>query len=235
LQAPDHDAEPSEDAVVWYFVCTVMNPQLNMVVSIVPTQHEGLRTGASVNEESATRHDAILLFEKAKKRLLDINRWHSLCGEGSAEFSLTNEQGELVADRDPRVGDLIRIKLPAPPDPAGDGYDWVRIEEFENKKDLLRDEDIFGFRVRPVKSPFRREAEAAHFYTTSATSTFLVVRTTSTVTAMEKGRNEVPNSLVKALASRIRNVAIAIGAWLGFSKSQWTKLVKGIIKGPPQD
>jgi hypothetical protein len=183
----------------------------------------------------ATRHDAILLFETAKSRLLDVNNWHRLCGPPTGEFQLTDADGNELSHKEARVGNLIRIKLPAPSNAEGEGYDWVRIEEFENRKDLLKDQDVFGFRVRPVKSPFHRDPAAAHFYTSGATSTFLIVRVSSKVTAMEKGRNEVPNGKVRAAISKFRNLLIAVGAWFGLSKSQWTKLVKGIIKGPPQD
>ncbi len=205
-----------------------------MDITLIPTQYKGAKTGASTFEETATRHDAILLFEKAKDRLLDVNRWQKLCGDEGAEFALTDEDGTEV-NKHAAVGDLIRIKLPAPPNPEGDGYDWVRVEEFENKKDMLKDMEVFGFRVRPVQSPFERDPEAAHFYTSSATSTFLVMRISSIVTALERGRNEVPNDKPFALISKLRNWLVAVAAWLGLSKSQWTKLVKGFIKGPPQD
>ena len=76
--------------------------------------------------------------------------------------------------------------------------------------------------------------DPAHFHKTTATSTFLIMRVSTKVTALERGRNEVPNSRVAAIFDRIRNVAISIGAVLGLSKFQWGKLMKGILKGPPQ-
>jgi hypothetical protein len=204
-----------------------------MDVTIIPPQQRGLRTGASTSEEAPTRHDAILLFEEAKRRLLDINNWHSLCGPGSATFQLTDDGGRELRDVKPETGHLIRISLPAPPNAEGDGYDWVRIEEIENKKDMLKDQNIFGFRVRPVNNPLSTRGKTAHFYTSGATSTFLIIRVSSVVKAMEKGRNEVVNAGMPAVVDGVRNFFVALGAWLGFSKSQWGKLVKGIIKGPP--
>jgi len=205
-----------------------------MAAALIPAHYKGVKTGASTYAESPTRHDAILLFEEAKKRLLNINKWHELCGEGSAVFQLTDSNGNEI-NRRPETGDLIRIKLPAPSNDSGDGYDWVRIEEFENTKDLLKDQDIFGFRVRPVQNPLDNSADTAHFYKSTATSTFVIVRTSSTVTALERGRNEVANNGTLSLFGKIRNLIISAGAWLGISKLQWGKLVKGIIKGPPQD
>jgi hypothetical protein len=194
-----------------------------------------MRTGASTHEESPTRHDAILLFEEAKKRLMDVNHWDRLCGPGSAVFQLTDEKGTELHGVQPEVGHLIRIQLPAPPNAESGGYDWVRIEAFENNKDLMKDQDVFSFTVRPVKSPAGDGTATGHFYTSDATSTFLILRTSSVVKAMEKGRNEVANISGGSIAGKIRNLLVAVGAWLGFSKSQWGRLVKGIIKGPPQE
>ena len=206
-----------------------------MDITLIPAQVKGMRTGATAHHETVTRHDAILLFEKAKARLMDVNRWQQLAGPASAEFRLCDAQGNELSATRATVGDLIRIKLPAPPNTEGDGYDWVRVEEFESYKDLLKDQEIFGFRVRPVQSPFSADRAAAHFYTSAATSTFLVVRESTTVSAMEKGRNEVPNNWPAALLSRVRNLAVSVGAWLGLSHTQWGRLVKGFIKGPPQE
>jgi hypothetical protein len=204
-----------------------------MAVTLIPAQYKGLSTGASTHSESPTRHQAILLFELAKQRLLDVNNWDKLCGEVTAAFQLTDKEGNVIRNRQPQIGDFIRIKLPAPPNAEGDGYDWVRIEEFENSKDLLKDEEIFGFRVRPVYNPQDPGPDPAHFYKSTATSTFLIVRTSSMVTALERGRNEVPNSAPYAIWNKLRNFAVAIGAWFGLAQSQWGKLVKGFIKGPP--
>ncbi len=207
-----------------------------MTITILPAQTKGTTTGASTHTESPTRHAAILLFEEAKKRLLDVNKWDKLCGPASAVFTLVDRSGHEVKGRTPEVGDFIRISLPATANSEGDGYDWVRIEAFENSKDLLKDEEIFGFRVRPSKKPEDKTGgETAHFYTSEATSTFIVVRVSSIVTAMEKGRNEVVNKGPFGFLSKIRNMIVGMGARLGFSQSQWGKLVKGVIKGPPQE
>lgn len=205
-----------------------------MDATLVPSQYKGAKTGASEYAETTTRHDAILLFEVAKKRLLEINNWHKLCGPASAHFQLTDEKGQEVSSL-PQTGNYIRIKLPAPPNTEGKGYDWVRIEEFENRKDLLKDQDIFGFRVRPAHNPIDPGTKPDHFYKSTATSTFLITRVSTKVTALEKGRNEVPNNNTAGFLNGLRNIVISIGAWIGFSKSQWGRLMKGIIKGPPEN
>jgi hypothetical protein len=203
-----------------------------MEATLTPGHFKGVKTGASVFAEAPTRHDAILLFEAAKKRLLEVNSWHRLCGNGSAEFALTDPQGNVI-HAVPQTGHYIRIRLPGPPNEEGGGYDWVRIEEFEQNKDLLKDQDIFGFRVRPASDPATLNGDPSHFYKSAATSTFLITRQSTRVTGVERGRNEVPNGHAAKLVNSIRNIAVAIGAWMGLSKSQWSRLMKGVIKGPP--
>ncbi|MFL5754432.1 MAG: hypothetical protein ACJ76F_13555 [Bacteroidia bacterium] len=128
----------------------------------------------------------------------------------------------------------MRISLPGPGNPEGDGYDWVRIEEFENKLNQLKDEEIFGFRVRPTANPRGLEKESAHFYTKTASSTFLIVRVADKVTVMEKGRNEKTNTESGSLITRLRNAAVAVGARLGLARPQWKMLIKGVLFGPPE-
>lgn len=202
---------------------------------IIPDQHRGARTGATARLEAPTRHDAIILFKNAKSRLLDVNNWHHLCGKASAEFHLTDSAGNLIYKKQAEEGNLIRISLPAPPNPEGGGYDWVKIEKFENNRNMLKDEEIFGFRVRPTEAPDQKQRSSAHFFAKDATSTFLVVRNTNMVTALERGRNEMPNAGAFSVISKVRNVVIALAAMLGMSNPQWKSLVNGIIRGPQED
>jgi hypothetical protein len=43
------------------------------------------------------------------------------------------------------------------------------------------------------------------------------------------GRNEKPNTNSDAVADKIRNTLVGLGAIAGFSKIQWKNLVKGLI------
>jgi hypothetical protein len=201
------------------------------IAALIPEQTTGSHTGVTSKFIAATRHDALGLFEQCKRRLLDINHWKQLCGDNGADFRLTDSEGNLLQNSSPRIGDLIRIELPAPSNNDGDGYDWVRIEAFESYKDLIKDEEVFGFRVRPVKNPNDNTGNSAHFYTNDATSTFLVRRVNYTVYALERGRNETPNSSGSFL-NKIRNFMIAFAAMIGLSKPQWKNLVNGILRPP---
>lgn len=198
---------------------------------IIPAQERGGHTGASAKAELPSRHEAILLFNEAKRRLLNVNRWDELCGKGSAIFRLTNEQGNPLEVDAVEKNMYIRIELPGVAKAPGDGFDWVKVEELEHIKNVLRDEEVFGFRVRPAKSPVTGSNETAHFFTKGATSTFLIERKTNTVKALEKGRNETPNTWPSSWLSKLRNFLIGTGAMLGFAVPQWKSLVNGLLKG----
>jgi hypothetical protein len=202
-------------------------------VKLVPPQRKGSGTGAQRNIHANTRHDAILLFSAAKKRLLGINSWEQLCGEGSASFHLTDEQGNEIQSV-PQVGNLIRIGLRGSENESGNSSEWVRIEAFEDEKDLLKDLEIFGFRVRPVPSPTGNNTEEAHHYTDQATNTFLVVRSANIVTAAEKGRNEKINLKPSSFWNKVRNILIGTASKIGLANPQWDRLVKGLLHGPPK-
>jgi hypothetical protein len=196
---------------------------------IIPSQKLGISTGATSRKAMNTREAAIQLFRLAKQRLISINSWDKICGIASATFDLMDEKGEKIESIEPKTGNLIRIKLPAPSNPAGDGYDWVRIEKIINVKDSKNDQELYGFHVRPAQNPKDPKPETAHFYSSTATSSFLVFRNKQQVIAMERGRNEKPNLQTSGLWNRIRNLMIALGGMLGLSKPQWKSLTDGIL------
>jgi hypothetical protein len=196
---------------------------------IVPAQQTGRHTGAEAHRDLDTREEAIQLFLEAKDRLLNINKWNTYAGMASANFQLTDPQGNEV-DREPELGDLIRIDIPGPGSSAGGGYDWVCIEAYLETIDAARDDDTFGFRVRPTRNPDSSDPAPAHFYNKETTSTFLIQRAGNKVTAAEKGRNEVPNTDAERWTDRVRNSAVAFGASMGIATPQWKALVEGILE-----
>lgn len=196
--------------------------------NIIPKQSIGGKTGATSSVKAISIEAAKGLFNEAKQRLFDINNWQKICGGKGASFQLTDKRGNALTQKKPEVGNLIKIKLPAPSNKQGDGYDWVRIEKIENTANPINDEEIVGFRVRPVSNPADHSGESAHFYTSDATSSFLVVRRGSRIYAMERGRNELPNPS-GGFWNKIRNILIALGAMIGLAVPQWKMLVNGII------
>ncbi len=198
----------------------------------VPQQTKGAKTNSRSRKKLNTIEDGRTLFNEAKKRLLNINHWKEYCGKGSGEFSLTDDSGKQIFTK-AKVGNLIKIELPAPGSQIGSGYEWVRIEALENKKDLALDWEHCSIRVRPTDNPLKASNDTAHFYTSDATSTFVVERSGNMVTAAEHGRNEVPNTEVEKAGDKIRNAVVALGAMVGLSKVQWKKLTKGLLDVKP--
>jgi len=195
---------------------------------IVPAQETGRHTSAEAHREFDTHEAAVQCYTEARRRLLNINEWDLYAGVASATFQLTDPQGNPVY-REPELGDLIRINIPGPGSRAGDGYDWVCIEAYLETIDAARDDNTFGFRVRPASNPKSEDTAPAHFYSEESTSTFLIQRAGNKVTGAEKGRNEIPNMDADRWTDRARNSAIAFGASLGMAIPQWKALMDGIL------
>lgn len=191
---------------------------------IVPPKEKGMSTSMEAHAECSTREEAIALYQEARRKLLDINHWEDYAGMG-ATFALTDPAGNQVFHV-PEMGDLIRINIPA----TGSGYDWVMIEEYIETIDRQRDNDLFAFRVRPTTDPHTDEEAPAHFYTDDATSTFLIQRAGTKLTAAEKGRNEIPNTGSEAFLDKVRNLMVGTAASLGMSKLEWKPLMEGILR-----
>ena len=146
-----------------------------MVISdskFVPPQHEG---GKADIIESITVSDnlqAKRLFVKVRHRLFDISGWGDISEGISASFQLADKNGN-IRNGLPRVGDHIRIDVPGPGSLAGNGYDWVRIELVQEESGT--DRDFVIIKVRPSSDPKKQEG-TAHFFDSSATSSFLIKR-----------------------------------------------------------
>lgn len=126
---------------------------MSLLQHIIPSQSGFEYIGASSNFAADTRHAALVLFNGAKLRLLDINNWTNLYKASHTEFRLTDKYGNLLQTSVPHIGDLIRMRLPIAHGSLEERFGWARIENFESTKDLLKDEDMFGFCVRPLNGP----------------------------------------------------------------------------------
>jgi len=195
----------------------------------VPPQHKGFQTQTAFSIVLPSAEESRQRYRLAKERLLDVNRWHELSGALSANFTLTDDEGQVV-DHKAQEGDHIRIDLPAPGSIAGRGYDWVAIEKIEDKSTASGNTAYVAIRVRPVEHPQDVRGKAAHFFDNSATSSFVVEMTGKCVRASVYGRNEQPNMSPSSLWDKLRNLFIALTASLGLSKPQWKALVKGLLK-----
>ena len=167
------------------------------------------------------------LFEEARKDLLNVDQWHVIAGNKTV-FQLVSSNGEEIQGP-VKKDDFIRIELPAlPSSTTGEGYEWVRVEKLEEK----RQED-FAYsiiQVRPASPPFVKTKEIAHFFSRDGTSSFCVIREGNKVTAAVYGRNEHPNTKTFRIIDRIRNIVVALGAMIGLNKPQWKSLVTGLLR-----
>jgi hypothetical protein len=203
---------------------------MDNINALVPEQDKGGKTDTAHTIHFKKEQEAKNFFLVAKQRLQDVNRWHEIAGTFTAGFQLLDESGHEVS-RLAKTGDYFQINIPAPGPGAGDGYDWVRVELMEEQAGSSAEEEAFGLRVRPAAPPANHGGEeVAHFFKDDATSSFLVERKGTAITAAVRGRNEVPNASSDKPLDMVRNAVVGIGAILGLSNPQWKSLVKGILK-----
>jgi hypothetical protein len=193
---------------------------------IVPQQYTGSEVESEASTDFKSEEEAITFFKIARQRLLDVNSWHRVAEKISAHFQIVDKVGE-PKDRLVNEGDYLRIDIPGPGRPQGDGYDWVCVETINELKNHIV--QSVGLRVRPHPNPFDEKTETAHFYSREATSSFIVTRESSRVSSWIIDRNLVPNKEAESLADRIRDTAVGLGAIAGFSKLQWQGLANGLV------
>lgn len=193
----------------------------------IPEQREGREVNV---EEKVFFHDeagAAKFYQQVKNRLLDINHWGDISGLLSSEFTLTDSNGTAIS-RVPQEGDYFRIDVPAPGMLAGEGYDWVRIEQIVEAAEGV--DECVSIRVRPTSNPLNQNDDTAHFYSHEATSNFIVKRAGKEVTVGVYGRNESPNiDEADSLLDKARNAIVGTGGVALFSEMQWKALVNGLI------
>lgn len=192
----------------------------------IPQNSRGVQTNTESETELGSVDEAKELFAKVRQRLLHVNEWQKIAGKLSADFQLTDANGEDV-HRAAQKGDHFRIDIPGPGPATGDGYDWVQVENIEDNEDKL------VILVRPATNPKNERTDVAHFFSEEATSSFMVRREGNKIIAGVYGRNEKPNTAAATAVDKARNTAIATGAITGFSKLQWKSLVNGLIKKDP--
>jgi hypothetical protein len=195
----------------------------------LPEKHDGSHKDIEATTEANTVEEAKSLFIKVKRRLLDVNNWNKLCGKASADFTLTDANGRQV-DGPPEVGFHFKIDVPGPGSASGDGFDWVQVEAIEEGHEVEQDREFIVVRVRPSTNPYTTDKDVAHFFSDSATSSFLVMRENNTITAAVLARNEIANTTNNtSMIDKLRNTVVGIGAALGLSNPQWKSLVNGLL------
>ncbi len=165
-------------------------------------------------------------FSILKNRFYSINYWNDYSGNGFADFNLFNSLG-LYIDRHPRVGDFIRIDIPGPGNVGSKGYDWVRIDEITLTTN--DEKEIHLITCRPSASPKGNPKHIEHFYSDSATSTFIIEKGIDYIKVGIYGRNEIPNTKNKGIWTFVRNFLVTFGGFLRLTKIQWKTLADGML------
>lgn len=162
-------------------------------------------------------------FNTAKKKLFDINNWSNYTSGVKTEFILCDQEGNIV-ERDPQIGDYVKILLKAKPNPQKKDYIWVRIDMIDqsNPNSLM-------MQMRPSTLPGNQFAgNIMHFFSSGSTSTFIISKGSNYVKAAVYGRNEKANTNTNLL-SGIQNRLTALGARFGSQKIQWKAFTEMLL------
>ncbi|WP_313091449.1 hypothetical protein [Chryseobacterium flavum] len=197
-----------------------------------PKQIKGVprqKSGGFHDTESKKQFDQALIplkFEILKNRFFSINKWKSYCGEAFAAFKLYDSEANPV-EREPQKGDFIRINIPGPGETEAKGYDWVEITDLCYYQDNISESILIT--CKPSRNPENKKSRhIAHFYSSGATSTFIIHKNPDHLKAAVYGRNEKPNFNAKFL-DIIRNLFIAIPGMFGVAKIQWKQLTDSLL------
>ncbi|MEO7765900.1 MAG: hypothetical protein ABIS01_00695 [Ferruginibacter sp.] len=203
---------------------------------LIPPAIKGKNTDLETFLELKTVDVARETFKSAKNRMFNPPVWHQLAGTASAEFELTDREGRQV-NRPAEKGDFLRIDIPGPGPSAGagDGYDWVTVTMIEENNDPALDEQYCSLQLKAAHSPEGQKNVTAHFFREDATSTFIISRKQTKITATYHGRNELPNTDTGKPMDNIRNSLVALGAFAFLSELQWKSLIKGFLEGDDEN
>ncbi|MFP7657513.1 hypothetical protein [Chryseobacterium proteolyticum] len=165
-------------------------------------------------------------FSVLKKRFFSVNQWREYSGAFTADFKLYDSKGKPL-DRSPEIDDYIRIDIPGPGEKEAKGYDWVQIVNISSHH--TGSLERISITCRPSKIPGNSENNRiAHFYSSKATSTFMISNNGKEIMAAIYGRNESPN-FNASFIDKIRNIMVGIGGMMGISKIQWKALSDGLL------
>ena len=199
-----------------------------MSEKLIPQSKTGFSSDIVSEKLCSNVEEAKYLFRKAKQRFLNIGCWKTYAGKATADFSLTDATGTILA-RKPVEGDYFKINIPGPANAVGNGEDWVRIEEVQESESVPGDHEQIIIKVRPAPSPVAKSPAVTHFFGNGATSTFVIQRTGKRVSAEVHGRNEKPNIKVPGLWDKIRNFLVGLTAPAA-SHIQWKALMNGLLE-----
>lgn len=197
------------------------------IQEFLPVNKVGSKNNAVTFLKYETDNEALEKFRLLKQSLLNINRWNINSGKNPTKFFLYDEN---LGDKSSMAeeNDLVKIKIPAPANKVGNGFDWVKIikiKEIDNN-----DFQAILIRMKPHYCPENKDKKIAHFYTNDATSTFILAKENKAIQLSVHGRNEIPNIKNIGFINSLRNYFVAKGGIFGGSKIQWQDFVEEFVK-----
>lgn len=165
-------------------------------------------------------------FRKLSEKLLQINDWKVNAGKNPTEFYLYNKEDEKSALA--QVNDLVKIKMPAPKNKLGNGFDWVIVNRIEPTEQT--EMKVLLLQMKPHSCAESASGNIAHFYKETASNTFILAKKNKTLQFSIHGRNEVPNTGKVGFVSALRNFFVANGGIFGGSKVQWQDFTEEFLK-----
>lgn len=194
---------------------------------LIPAIEEGRSFKAEASIECDSQEDAKMMYKIARERLLYVPNWAELAGKAGAHFELTDASGNVV-NRFTQKGDHYKIDIPGPGSVAGEGYDWVQVEDVKEVHEPGI--DSIAIRVRPTSNPQTPNENIAHFFSEHSTSTFIITREGNTVIASIYDRNIDANEETKEPLDKVRNAVVGLSGKHGAAKLQWQALADGLVK-----
>lgn len=191
---------------------------------LVPQQQQGGHHDVESCFTCDSIEEARELFPRLRERFFNISCWDEYAGKLMANFELHNASGNPKAGM-PATGDCIKIDIPGPGTNSGSGFDWVCIEQIEEKEN-----ELAAIVVKPQGDPRNADEKVAHFYEDQARSVFVIERDANLLKASVHGRNEIPNTTDVSFLDKIRNALIGHTAIAGFGEIQWKLLADGLLK-----
>ncbi len=189
----------------------------------LPHQQKGGRDGVIVKKDLPSRHEAILLYQEAAKRILKVGDWSKWCNR-SGNFDLSEKNGS-PSQQSIKLGLLIHRKSQAG---EKEMEQWLLVTEVFQEKDFLRDEELTGFCAVTVPSPQQEENKEA---VVNEQSIFYVMRKTTIVSAYINEIPMHPESLPQRFLKQALQLSQVFGNFLGLTRSQWRCLLHGILEG----
>lgn len=196
---------------------------------LVPENEKGNKKDLSFEISTSTTVEAEDWFIEAKVKLLDIGGWNEWSKDLKVNFSLTNATGNIIR-RPARKANYIRLEMP---DQAPNNYDWEYIEAIEYDDYPDEERETIAMRVRTSVSPVAFQKGITYTFNDDATTTFVIERIGTKITAHYHRRNEIPDTN-KDIIDSVKNISISVGAWSSVTDTEWKSLLKGILELPAE-